>query len=118
MRIFFRRIAVVLLGAMLFAQAALALSACEWPKRSPANAFADAPTCHEEPARNSNLCLSHCLSEDQSLDLPQVKVHALPASVVLVLEPRLQLAPAVQTAWHEVAVPRPPPRILFQSLLI
>jgi hypothetical protein len=67
-----------------------------------------------------NLCLAHCLGEDQSLDKPLVKVPALSAAPVFSM-------PALLVSPHEARVPRrlavphapgPPPRILFQSLLI
>lgn len=111
------------LAALLFAQAALAVAACESVRRAPALALAehrlDGETCHEQ-GTNVNLCLAHCLGEDQSLDKPLVKVPALSAVPVF-------SKPAVPISLHDVCGPRrlavphaagPPPRILFQSLLI
>ena len=110
---------------MLFTQAALVFAACESAWRSPARVIAlveqgiDGENCHE-PAINANLCLAHCLGEDQSLDKPLVKVPALAVAPVYFM-------PAVHVLPHEVRVPRrlavphaagPPLRILFQSLLI
>ena len=108
---------------MLFTQAALVFAACESAWRAPALAIA-APqgndaTCHEQGG-NANLCLAHCLCEDQSLDKPLVKVPALSAAPVF-------FVPAVLVSPHEACAPRrlavphaagPPLRILFQSLLI
>ena len=111
------------LAALLFAQAALVVAACESVRRAPALAVAEhrinGETCHEQ-GRNLNLCLAHCLGEDQSLDKPLVKVPALSGAPVLCV-------PARRAALHDACAPRhlavphagaPPPRILFQSLLI
>jgi hypothetical protein len=119
-----RRIAGSLLCVMLFAQAALAAAACDLPASSPVLAFTqktDAPSCHEAPERNANLCLTHCLSSDQSADIPKVDVPALVAGPVLIVPiGDVRGAPnARQRQRH--ALPRPaapPPRILFQSFLI
>jgi hypothetical protein len=111
------------LAAMLFSQAALALAACESVRRVPAIALAehriDGETCHEQ-GRNLNLCLAHCLGGDQSLDKPLVKVPALAGAPILSV-------PMLRASLHDACAPRhlgvppaaaPPPRILFQSLLI
>mgnify|MGYP001618289441 CR=1 FL=1 len=111
------------LAALLFAQAAMALAACESVRRAPALALAehriDGETCHEQ-GRNVNLCFTHCLGEDQSLDKPLVKVPALAGAPILSV-------PVSRASLHDPCAPRypgvppaaaPPPRILFQSLLI
>ena len=114
-------VARMMLGALLFAQAALA-GACDMPSAAPALAFVaapDRPTCHQAPARNANLCLAHCLSADQSSDTPQLPAMMSWSAPVLIVA----LADAATA--HEVAVryalprpPAPPPRILFQSFQI
>jgi hypothetical protein len=111
---------IAALAAMLFAQAAFALAACD-PARAASRALmlaAEYAPCHE-PADNVNLCLAHCQGAEQTLDKHQVKVPE--TSLVAVLTVR---------AWHEVRQPilwtprtpsptaGPPPRILFRSLLI
>lgn len=113
------------LAALLFAQAALVLAACDSIRRAPALAIAlaappgDDPTCRERGG-NANLCLAHCLGGDQSLDKPLVTIPALPSAPVLSLQaPLVSLHDARAT--RRFAVPHaagPPPRILFQSLLI
>jgi len=116
------RIAQVLLGALLFAQAALAVAACDWLRVAPAMALAakaGQPTCHEEPARNANLCLAHCLSFDQSPDTPQLQVVAIPASPALVVPmPDGRAIGVVDSRFRFPRAAAPPPRILFQSFLI
>ena len=118
----------LLLAAFLLAQAALALAACDWGVRDAARAVAmaagggDAP-CHESgsaaPAPASGLCLTHCLGELQSLDKPSFAVPALaPAAVLFIAHAAYS---PTQRAWRRerpLAASAPPPRILFQSLLI
>jgi hypothetical protein len=115
----------VALAAMLFTQAALVFAACESAWRAPALVIAHAAppgnnvTCHEQDG-NANLCLAHCLGEDQSLDKPLVKVPALSAAPVFSM-PAVLVSPHEAHAPRRLAVPHapgPPPRILFQSLLI
>jgi len=112
------------LAAMLFAQAAFALAACDLISRTPAHAFAMAgayvpdPNCHE-PGGGANLCLAHCQAENQSLDKPQVKVPALALQPVLgARAAQVALNEPVEFARHPVAWAAPPLRILFQSFLI
>lgn len=117
-----RRFAFGLLGAMLFAQAALAVASCDWPRMAPAQALAAKaaePTCHEAPATNTNLCLAHCLSADQSSDTPKIHVLAwTPAPLfILAVSPEVAILGVIRRG----ALPHagaPPPRILFQTFLI
>ena len=117
-----RSFAVVLLGALLFAQAALTVAACDWLRVAPAQAImakAGEPSCHEEPATNANLCLAHCLGNDQSADTPQVAVPAWKQASILVMV-AFESAPLPQGNLH-YALSRPgapPPRILYHSFLI
>ena len=112
------------LAAMLFAQAAFALAACDLINRTPAHAFTVAsgdaadPNC-PDTGGGANLCLAHCQAENQSLDKPQVKVPALVQQPVLgACAPQAPLNETVLFARHPVAWAAPPPRILFQSFLI
>jgi len=113
------------LAALLFAQAAVVLAACESVRRAPALAIASAhqpsgdENCHELGS-NLNLCLVHCLGEDQSLDKPIIKVQAVSAPAILFVHAPLRLmqpscAPRCVTVPPATAPPR---RILFQSFLI
>lgn len=114
--------ALAALAAMLFAQAAFALMACD-TSNMPSRAQMLAPgeeqaPCHQ-PADNVNLCLAHCQSAEQTLDKQQVKLPAI--STAAVLEVR---------GWQRIGrlftwMPRslspaagPPLRILYSSLLI
>ena len=115
--------ALAALAAMLFAQAAFALMACDtsrMPSRAQmlAQSEEQAP-CHQ-PAENVNLCLAHCQGAEQTLDKHQLK--KLPApSAVAVPEVR-EWQPARRSfAWTPRApspAAGPPPRILYRSLLI
>lgn len=116
------RVARIMLGTMLFAQAALAVAACDWLRVAPALAIkakATEPSCHEVPAENTNLCLAHCLGNDQSADTPQVTIPAgsLGALPVLTGVQRVLVRQAMLpfTLPHPGA---PPLRILFQTFLI
>ena len=115
-------VAIVALTAMLFAQAAFALAACDPAQaQSRARMIAaqqdDAP-CHQ-PADNASLCLAHCQAGEQTLDKHQVKVPDASPHAVLVLR---VAPPAPMQARHATRAPSsfasPPPRILFRTLLI
>jgi hypothetical protein len=112
-----RRIASVLVSALLFAHAVVAFAGCEMPRRAAAAALSEQP-CHQA-ALEANLCLMHCLAEDRSLDRPAVQVPELPAVPVLGMQffvrPREHLLVPVR---FPVPLAAAPPRILFRSLLI
>jgi hypothetical protein len=111
-------IARLILAAMLYTQAALALAPCEEVERSAARAIAEsAQTCHE-PEQSPNLCVSECLAGDQNQYTPAIPVFAPPAAPVLIAAAAFpQPLPE-----HVLAIPlratHPPPRILFQTFLI
>lgn len=115
--------ALAALAAMLFAQAAFALAACDtgkMPSRAQMLAQAeDQAPCHQ-PADNLNLCLAHCQSAEQTLDKHQLK--KLPApSALAALEVRDGQPAGRASAWTPRApspAAGPPPRILYSSLLI
>ena len=112
------------LTAMLFAQGALAFAACDWVRRAPAHAIAqesqpvDDASCHEQK-RNVNLCVAHCLGEDQSLDKHTTPIPALAAAPVLTLREVL-LAPQRLARSSDRIDPAigPPPHIRFRSLIL
>lgn len=117
-----RAIATLVLGALLFAQAALVIAACEWPGRSAAAAIARnaAPPCHEAQTRVDSLCVAHCLAEFQSLDKPTVSMPALPAAPVLEVRGVVPHLAAPGPCFARIVPPSvsPPPRILFHQFLI
>jgi len=116
--------ALAALAAMLFAQAALALAACD-PVQAHSRARmivaqdAEQAPCHQ-PADNVSLCFAHCQAGEQTLDKHQVKVPDASSQAVLVLRSwpvsRKQASTAPRRAPSPVA--GPPPRILFRTLLI
>ena len=114
-----RSIARLLVAAALFAQAAFALAACDLADRTPVQAIAQSSQPCHQPETSTNLCVSHCLASDQSLDKPMVFVPALFAGAPLVVV-RISPPAAPAHAVRETAKPAagPPPRILFQSFLI
>ena len=109
---------------MLFAQAALALAACNM-ERTPSRAAAlsmqtqaEAP-CHEEASANDALCAPHCVASDPSFDKTPAQPSVAP---VLALAPLAVRMPVSRPgALPPTAAPppaSPPARILFQTLLI
>ena len=119
-------IARVLVGVLLFTQAALAIATCEWLGRAPAQAIAHNATspCDQTDVRAenraNNLCVAHCLAEFQSLDTHQLPVFALPT--VPVLEVRMPSSSSATLVSHPTRVvspsAAPPPRILYHQFLI
>ena len=114
-----RSIARLLVAAALFAQGTFASAACDLADRNPVQAIAQSSQPCHQPETSTNLCVSHCLASDQSLDKPMVFVPALFAGAPLVVA---RISPLVTPARavRETAKPAvgPPPRILFQSFLI
>jgi hypothetical protein len=112
------------LAALLFAQGALALAACDWMRRAPSLAVAQTGQPAPEAEcpmreRNVNLCVAHCLGEDQSLDKPSIDIPALAAAPVIA-QHSIALAPHHSVRLADLAPPAigPPPRIRFQTLLL
>lgn len=121
-----RAAALAGLGAMLFAQAALALAACGLDARMPSRAVVHAMTapaepaepCHEEAPANDAFCAAHCQASEQTLDkyqgnLPLPPVYLLPAFPIRVVPYR-----AVRLPPDPMPAAAPPARVLFQSFLI
>ncbi|HWV90371.1 MAG TPA: hypothetical protein VNZ59_09820 [Burkholderiales bacterium] len=121
-----RRLSAVLgLAAILFAQAALALVACNLdggtPSRGTAVTMAAAETpspCHEQAPANDKLCVAHCQASDQTLDKYQAKLPVLPVGGFAVVQVDVNRHPPVFLPPVGVPVASPPARIVFQSLLI
>lgn len=117
-----KRIAGVLLGVMLFAQAAFAFAGCDWWERAPAEAIArmSAPPCHqEEQGPATSVCVAHCLTDLQSLDKPSVTLPALgDVAVLMVILPAPDQMLWVYASAAPARASAPPPRILFSKLLI
>ncbi len=114
------------LAAMLFAQAALVLAACNLESGAPSRGLALAMTvtaepaagCHEEAPASEALCAAHCQASEQTLDKYQAKVPVLAVHLLPVLEVRPVAQPRVALPADPVPVASRPTRILFQSLLI
>jgi hypothetical protein len=120
-----RRGALAALAAMLFAQGALALAACDvsgTPSRGAALAMsvdgAQQQPCHEAPPAVEPLCLAHCQAGDPSLDKAQAPIVVLPVAAL----PSIPFLPFTQSRFQgipETLPPASPPaRILFRTLLI
>lgn len=118
-----RLLGIAAMAAMLFAQIAYVLAACsDYRAQSrtllAAAQHADTVDCHEADV-NANLCLAHCQGRDQTLDKHHVRVPAvLPQHVLTLRNANLAFHPDLISAHLSDAIPAPPTRILFQSLLI
>lgn len=77
-----RNVGTLCLGVLLFAHAAVALSACGLFFSTRASALvaivqeSGRTPCHEQQG-NANLCMAHCQGEDLSLDKPQINIQSL-----------------------------------------
>ena len=116
----------LLLAAMLFAQLATAAQACVMPRHAPLLVQA-APShhCHdmdmamdEAPASGVPMSANVCAAQagDQSADVPQVTIHAMPALPVLQVALMTAPAPAARQPGEESrrTTGDPPVPILFQ----
>jgi hypothetical protein len=117
-----RRFGVLLgLAALLFAQAALAIAACNVdgaPSRGAALAMqADSP-CHEAAPASDALCAAHCQASDPTLDKTHAQPAVLPVLMLSSRHVRLSAARSVSPPAQPAPPASPPARILFQTLLI
>jgi len=123
-----RSVAACLLGVMLYAQAAIAMAACEWGQREPARAviaMEDMVCCAEHeapdsPSANANLCLAHCTSDSQRVDTYSPTVAIVAPAPVLTAAPVSQegrvLLSRIRSAAYGFAAP--PLSILFQNFRV
>ena len=124
-RAFLLAVARASLALMLFAQGALAWSACSLPERAPElalRATVEHRGCEQmakPTGASSSICFTHSLAEKQSLYKAALDVHAMPAAPVLTV--------ALSRAGHfergnpyspSIAGTGPPRRILLQSFQI
>lgn len=115
-------VARVTLALVLFAQGAMAWSACDWLEVSPYRAVlaaAEVAPCHESGFGGA--CLTHCLSERQAVQKVPSDVPAMPAAPVLMTavqpeaDSRLAVAPTFDSLLPGSGPPR---RILLQSFQV
>lgn len=120
-------VARIALALMLFAQGAMAWSACQLPERAPELALRAATEhqgCEQMTASNtaeSSVCFTHSLAEKQSLYKPALDIPVMSFEAPLIV-------PAVPDAFSIgglapyglalVAATGPPRRILLQSFQI
>ena len=69
--------------------------------------------------QNVNLCVAHCLGEDQSADTPQVVIPAWAGASPLLVEDVNRFVARATILHYTLPHPgAPPPRILYHSFLI
>lgn len=113
---------IAALAAMLFAQVAFALAACDtYREHSRAQMIAALaernPGCHEQGV-DAGLCVSHCQSGDQVLDKHQLKVPDLLSQPVRVFRGgRASYPPAPLPVPAVAPGAGPPLHLLYLSLL-
>ena len=111
-----KRVALVVLGALAFAQAGIALAACTMDRGGMAQMSDDCDGC-KSAVPNPNLCVAHCTSDLQQAGL---SLGVAPAAVDA---PALLVSP-IEPAWSrnrglDSSPPGAPPRrILLHSFLI
>lgn len=112
----------LLIGAMLFTQAALVAQACVETEARPSMAFTGNMAEHgcdeaaATPVPNPNACLQHCTGSDQTTAQVPLPVAAMPADAVL----DVPVASESDSRFADVALcdlhsPDPPPSIRFCS---
>jgi hypothetical protein len=114
-----RSLARLMLGCLLFTQAALAVVPCVSAGASAANAFAaTAPECHDAPP--PNLCLAQCVAWDQSSGPAPALLAPPPSWTIEVLPVAPMQAPAgarFDSSLQARAL-GPPPFLRLCSLLL
>lgn len=111
----------MVLALMLFAQGVTAWSACDWLESSPYRAVlaaADVAPCHDSGFGAA--CLTHCLSDRQTVQKVTMELPAMPPAPVLTLEAQLDPVPYAFVAYMSDPPlgTGPPTRILLQSFQI
>ena len=114
-------VARMVLALMLFAQGVTAWSACDWLESSPYRAVlaaADVAPCHDSGFGAA--CLTHCLSDRQTVQKVATDVLAMPSAPVLTFEVQLDPVPYAFVAYvsDRALGTGPPRRILLQSFQI
>jgi hypothetical protein len=114
-----RRVALLLIGLLVFAQGAVALAACSMERGMTAHiAMAADEHCADCPspaAQNGNLCVAHCTSDLQLAGLTMSLVPGPAQLPVLVVSHPTAFPPTGLDAPPPGAPPR---RILLHSFLI
>ena len=111
----------MVLALMLFAQGVTAWSACDWLESSPYRAVlaaADVAPCHDSGFGAA--CLTHCLSDRQTVQKVTMDIPAMPSAPLLTLVGQLDPVPYAVVAYisHRGLGTGPPRRILLQSFQI
>jgi len=124
--IFRRRVALLTIGLLVFAQGSVAFAACSMERGAAAPAMAMAPDepCADCGAATSgaapkypNLCAAHCTS-DLQLASAAASIVRGPADPPVLRVARPELGPAPHTGLHAPPPGAPPRRILLHSFLI
>jgi hypothetical protein len=118
-----KRVAWLVAGALVFAQAVAVAQACAAPDASPAMAFAETGAEHDcdgaaaDPVPNPNACLENCNSGDQATGQTLTTVGACPppAAMLLVALPAPVTPTAAEVRTSALHPSDPPPSLRFCS---
>jgi hypothetical protein len=125
-RILRRRVALLMIGLLAFAQGSVAFAACSMERGTAAAAMPMAP---DEPcadcgaatsgtaSKYSNLCVAHCTSDLQLAGVAASIVRG-PADLPVLRIARPEIGAAPHTGLHAPPPGAPPRRILLHSFLI
>jgi len=124
-RILRRRVALLMIGLLAFAQGSTAFATCSMERGTAAPAMAMAPdeACADCGAATSgaskypNLCVAHCTSDLQLAGVAASIVRG-PADLPVLRIARPEIGPAPRTGLHAPPPGAPPRRILLHSFLI
>ncbi len=122
-RVLKRRVALLLIGLLVFSQAAVALAACSMDRGTVAQAMASDDACAgcaSAPGRAApirSVCMAHCTSDLQLAGIA-VAMAAAPADLPVLMVARPELRSTPRTGLSTPPSGAPPHRILLHSFLI
>lgn len=116
-----RPFCAILIGALLFAQAAFAMRPCVDKEMSAAAVISASQEhdCCEPAVTEINLCVAKCKDDSNHSGRDSLKVPEMPAATALPLTAVDPVSPAPAAGWRDrVACAGPPPTLRYCRLLI
>ena len=116
-----RPFCAILIGALLFAQAAFAMRPCVDKEMSAAAAISASQEhdCCEPSVTEINLCVAKCKDDSNHSGRDSLKIPEMPVSIALPLPAVDPVSLLPSAAWREpVAVANTPPTLRYCRLLI
>ena len=116
-----RPLCAILIGGLLFAQAAFAMRPCVDKEMSAAAAISAGQEhdCCEPAVSEINLCVAKCKDDSNHSGRDSLKVPEMPVTAALPLPAFHPVSATPGVAWREpVALANPPPTLRYCRLLI